>query len=49
MPPMANGGMQRGLYGRAEIHAREDTAEGLNLDVTLPKSQVHRYANYRTA
>ena len=37
------------LYGRAEIHAREDTTEGLKLDVTLPKPQVHRYAHYRIA
>jgi GTP-binding protein HflX len=38
-----------GLYGRAEIHTREDTAEGLELDVTLPKPYVHKYAHYRTA
>ena len=36
------------LYGWAEIHARRDTTEGLELDVTLPKPHVHRYANYRT-
>ncbi len=47
--PHAEYGAVSGLYGRAEIHAREDTAEGLELDVTLPKSQVHRYAHYRTA
>jgi 50S ribosomal subunit-associated GTPase HflX len=47
--PHAEHGAVSGLYGRAEIHAREDTAEGLKLDVTLPKPQVHRYAHYRTA
>lgn len=36
------------LYGWAEIHARRDTTEGLELDVTLPKPHVHRYAHYRT-
>ena len=35
------------LYGWAEIHARRDTTEGLELDVTLPKPHVHRYAHYR--
>lgn len=48
--PHAEYGAVSGLYGRAEIHTREDTAEGLKLDVTLPKPQVHRYAHYhRTA
>jgi GTP-binding protein HflX len=47
--PHAEHGAVSGLYGRAEIHAREDTAEGLRLDVTLPKPQAHRYAHYRTA
>ena len=36
------------LYGWAEIHDRRDTTEGLELDVTLPKPHVHRYAHYRT-
>ena len=35
------------LYGWAEIHARRDTTEGLELDITLPKPHVHRYAHYR--
>lgn len=35
------------LYGRAEIHARDDTAEGIEMDVTLPKPRVGRYARYR--
>ncbi len=47
--PHAEYGAVNGLYGRAEIHAREDTAEGLELDVTLPKPQARRYAHYRTA
>ncbi len=47
--PHAEYGAVSGLYGRAEIHARQDTAEGLELDVTLPKPQVHRYAHFRIA
>jgi GTP-binding protein HflX len=47
--PHADYGAVSGLYGRAEIHTREDTAEGLKLDVTLPKPQAQRYAHYRTA
>src|ERR687893_103956 len=47
--PHAEYGAVSGLYGKAEIHAREDTAEGLELDVTLSKPQVHRYAHYRNA
>jgi GTP-binding protein HflX len=47
--PHAEYGAVSGLYGRAEIHAREDTAEGLKLDVTLPEPQARRYAHYRTA
>jgi GTP-binding protein HflX len=47
--PHAEYGAVDGLYGRAEIHAREDTEEGLKLDVTLAKPQVSRYARYRTA
>ena len=35
------------LYGHAEIHARTDTAEGLWMDVTLPKAALQRYARYR--
>jgi GTP-binding protein HflX len=46
--PHAEYGAASGLYGRAEIHAREDTDEGLKLDVTLPKAQARRYAHYRT-
>ena len=26
------------LYGLAEIHARENTAEGLRMDVSLPRA-----------
>lgn len=47
--PHAEYGAVSGLYGRAEIHARENTPEGLELDVTLPKPQASRYAHYRTA
>jgi GTP-binding protein HflX len=47
--PHAEYGAVSGLYGRAEIHAREDTTEGLKLDVTLSKLQYLRYAHYRTA
>jgi GTP-binding protein HflX len=47
--PHAEYGAVSGLYGRAEIHAREDTDEGLELDITLPRSQAQRYAHYRTA
>ena len=45
--PHAEYGAVDGLYGRAEIHAREDTEEGLKLDVTLTKPQASRYARYR--
>lgn len=45
--PHAEYGAINGLYGRAEIHTREDTNEGLALDVTLPKPQARRYAHYR--
>ena len=47
--PHAEYGAVGGLYGRAEIHAREDTEEGLKLDVTLTKPQASRYAHFRTA
>ncbi|MDQ3637605.1 MAG: GTPase HflX [Actinomycetota bacterium] len=46
--PHAEYGAVSGLYGKAEIHAREDTEEGLKLDVTLTKPQASRYAHYRT-
>ncbi|MBA4115900.1 MAG: GTPase HflX [Rubrobacter sp.] len=45
--PHAEYGAINGLYGQAEIHTREDTDEGLELDVTLPKPQARRYAHYR--
>jgi GTP-binding protein HflX len=47
--PHAEYGAVDGLYGRAEIHAREDTEEGLKLDVTLTKPQALRYAHFRTS
>ncbi len=47
--PHADYGLVSGLYGRAEIHARDDTTQGIELDVTLPKPQAKRYADYRIA
>lgn len=47
--PHAEYGAVSSLYGRAEIHSRESTVEGLELDVTLSKPQARRYAHYRTA
>lgn len=47
--PHAEYGAVNGLYGQAEIHAQENTLEGLRLDVTLPKPQARRYAHYRIA
>ena len=37
------------LYGRAEIHASENTAEGVRLDVTLPARLTGEYAPYSVA
>jgi len=36
------------LYGLAEIHARENTPEGVRMDVSLPSSAAFRYAAYVT-
>ena len=36
------------LYGLAEIHARENTPEGVRLDVSLPPSATQRYTSYIT-
>ena len=36
------------LYGLAEIHTRENTQEGVLLDVSLPTSVAPRYAPYTT-
>lgn len=47
--PHAEYGAVGGLYGKAEIHAREDTEEGIKLEVTLAKPLVNRYARYRIA
>ncbi len=47
--PHAEHRLVSSLYGSAEIHARNDTTQGIDLDVTLPKPQVKRYADYRTA
>ena len=36
------------LYGLAEIHTRENTPEGVRMDVSLPSSAAFRYAAYTT-
>jgi GTPase len=36
------------LYGLAEIHTRENTPEGVRMDVSLPSSAAFRYAPYTT-
>ncbi len=36
------------LYGLAEIHAQENTEDGVWMDVSLPRSASARYAPYRT-
>jgi GTPase len=36
------------LYGLAEIHARENTPDGVLMDVSLPKSAAFRYTQYTT-
>ena len=35
------------LYGLAEIHAQENTASGLWMDVSLPRSALAKYAPYK--
>jgi GTP-binding protein HflX len=35
------------LYGKAEIHAQENTPEGLWMDVSLPRAASAKYAAYR--
>jgi GTP-binding protein HflX len=35
------------LYGLAEIHAQENTMDGLWMDVSLPRSASARYAPYK--
>ena len=47
--PHAEHGLVSALYGRAEIHERNDTAQGIEMDVTLAEPQARRYAHYRTA
>ena len=36
------------LYGLAEIHARENTPEGVRMDVSIPNSAAPRYLPYAT-
>ncbi len=47
--PHAEHGLVSALYGRAEIHQRNDTNQGIELDVTLAEPQARRYSHYRTA
>ena len=47
--PHAEYGAASRLYGLAEIHAQENTASGLWMDITLPRSAVARYSPYRVA
>jgi len=35
------------LYGLAEIHAQENTTDGVWMDVSLPHSAASTYAPYR--
>ena len=35
------------LYGTAEIHAQENTTDGLWMDVSLPRSASANYASYK--
>jgi GTP-binding protein HflX len=37
------------LYGLAEIHTRENTPEGVRMDVSIPTSAAFRYAPYATS
>jgi GTP-binding protein HflX len=46
--PHAEHGLVSALYGRAEIHERNDTTQGIELYVTLAEPQARRYAHYRT-
>jgi len=47
--PHSEYGAASRLYGRAEIHSRRHTEEGVLLDVTLPREDVARYEAYRVA
>lgn len=47
--PHAEHRLVSALYGRAEIHERNDTTQGIELDVTLAEPQARRYAHYRIA
>jgi len=37
------------LYGLAEIYARQNTPDGVRMDVSLPRSMALRYAPYNTS
>lgn len=45
--PHSEYGVASQLYGKAEIHSSQNTNDGVRLDVTLPKSAIKKYANYR--
>jgi hypothetical protein len=36
------------LYGLAEIHTRENTPEGVRMEVSIPRSAAFRYTPYST-
>jgi GTPase len=46
--PHAEYGESTDLYGKVEIHSREDTEEGLEMDVTMPKQLLARYLRFTT-
>jgi GTP-binding protein HflX len=45
--PHADYAVASQLYGRAEIHAQENTTQGLWMDVSVPRSSSAKYAPYR--
>ena len=47
--PHAEHGLVSPLYEHAEIHERNDTAQGIEMDVTLAEPQARRYAHYTIA
>ncbi len=49
MIPHADYAAASRLYGLADIHARENTEEGLWMDVSLPRSASPRYAPYKVS
>ena len=47
--PHAEYGQSTDLYGKAEIHSREDIEDGLIMDVTMPKRLLSRYLRFTTS